>query len=45
MIHAVKLPTWGLGLEDASYYGYRFGLIVGPWLVFLGKAKDQEAKG
>ena len=40
MIHFAPLPTWGLSWpEDASYYGYRWGLHVGPWLVLIGKAR------
>jgi hypothetical protein len=35
-IHSVRLPTWGLSITEARYYGYRFGLHFGPWLIFIG---------
>lgn len=36
----VRVPDWGLELHtDASYYGWRWCLHAGPWLVFMGSAK------
>lgn len=34
-IHIVRLPTWGLSITAASYYGYRWGLHLGPVLIFI----------
>lgn len=34
MVHAVRLPSWGLSVGRAEYYGYRVGLVIGPWLLF-----------
>lgn len=36
---ALRLAAWYWPhFEDASYYGYRMAVIVGPWLVMFGKA-------
>ncbi len=35
----VRLARWYWpNVEGASYYGYRLGLVVGPWLLMFGKA-------
>lgn len=39
MAHVVRLPVLGLAVHDATYYGYRWGLHVGPWLIFIGEAR------
>ena len=33
-----RLPTWGLSITEARYYGWRWGAHIGPWLVFVGQA-------
>jgi hypothetical protein len=39
MMQAVRLAGWYWPhIEDASYYGYRWGIVAGPWLVMFGKA-------
>ena len=35
-LHAVRLPSWGLSINRADYYGYRWGLHLGRWLIFMG---------
>ena len=35
-LHAVRLPSWGLSINRADYYGYRWGLHLGRWLIFIG---------
>lgn len=36
----LRVPGWGLGLHDARYYGRRWCVEVGPWLIFFGQ--DEE---
>jgi hypothetical protein len=37
---AMKLPTWHWPhLMSGNYYGYRFAVIIGPWLIMFGRAK------
>jgi hypothetical protein len=36
----IRVPYWGLCLSEASYYGWRYGAHVGPWLVFWGRAEE-----
>lgn len=31
----VRVPGWSLSLHEARYYGWRWCLHVGPWLVFF----------
>jgi len=33
----IRVPSWGLTYSPAEYYGFRHGLQIGPWLVFLGR--------
>lgn len=35
----LRVPSWGLSLDEARYYGWRWGLHVGPWLVFFWKVE------
>ncbi len=43
MFHFARLPGWGLSWPcDASYYGYRWGLQVGPWLVLIGTKRGGD---
>ncbi len=35
MFHVIRVPSWGLTAARAEYYGYRWGLHLGPWLVFV----------
>jgi hypothetical protein len=37
----VRVPGWGLSVNDGSYYGSRWCLHVGPWLVFFGQAEGR----
>jgi hypothetical protein len=37
MMQAVCLPRWHLSAGDAAYYGYRWHVCMGPWLVMFGK--------
>lgn len=30
----VRIPSWGLSLSRADYYGWRWCLHVGPFLLF-----------
>ena len=34
LLHAVRVPSWGLSVTGAAYYGYGIGMHAGPWLVF-----------
>lgn len=31
----VRIPSWGFEISRADYYGWRYCLHVGVWLVFL----------
>ena len=31
----VRVPPWGLSLCEARYYGWRWSLHVGPFLIFF----------
>lgn len=31
----VRVPHWGISVNEASYYGWRWCLHVGPWLLFV----------
>jgi hypothetical protein len=44
MSHVVRLPVWGLSIHEAGYYGYRWGLHIGPWLIFVGSAAKGGGK-
>jgi hypothetical protein len=37
----VRVPGWGLSINDGRYYGWRWCLHVGPWLVFFGQAEGR----
>jgi hypothetical protein len=34
-MQAIRVPGWRLSIADARYYGWRWCLQVGPWLVLL----------
>ena len=34
----VRVPSWRLEVVTADYYGWRYCLHIGPWLVFFWKA-------
>lgn len=34
-VQLVRVPSWGLAAHGAIYYGWRWCLHIGPWLVFL----------
>jgi hypothetical protein len=34
-VQVLRVPSWGLSIADARYYGRRWGLHIGPLLVFL----------
>lgn len=38
-MNIVRLPSWSLGFCKADYYGYRYAVLIGPWLVFLWRLK------
>jgi hypothetical protein len=42
-IHAVKVLPWGLSISNARYYGYRWALHIGPWLIFVARVRIEEA--
>ena len=38
-MQAVRLAAWHWPhVESADYYGYRWGVVVGPWLLLVGRA-------
>ena len=38
-MNIIRIPwSWPM-FSEASYYGYRWGFAVGPWLVFVGRVK------
>jgi hypothetical protein len=39
MTQMIRVPPWGLGLYTARYYGWRWGLHVGPWIVFFWRSE------
>lgn len=39
-LHCVRVPAWGLSAHAAAYYGYRWGLHVGPWLILVGEGRE-----
>ncbi len=35
-MHVVRIPGWlNFDFSEASYYGYRWGVCIGPVLIFL----------
>jgi hypothetical protein len=34
----VRVPEWGCEIARADYYGWCYGLHLGPWLLFFWKA-------
>ncbi len=36
-----RVPGWGLSISEARYYGWRWCLHIGPWLVFFGQAEGR----
>lgn len=32
---AIRVPSWGLTVTPARYYGYRWAAHIGPWIVFI----------
>jgi hypothetical protein len=34
-----RLPVWGFSCDNASFYGWRYAVHIGPWLVFFGKVR------
>ena len=43
-LHSIRLPMWGLSITAARYYGYRFGLHIGPWLIFVGRSPEPPSR-
>ena len=38
----VKLARWYWPqIENADYYGYRWGVVIGPWLLMFGEASHE----
>ncbi len=40
-IQVVRVPGWCLSFGGAEYYGRRWCLSIGPWLVFLWQMSDE----
>ncbi len=40
----MRVPGWGLWLYDAAYYGRRWCLNIGPFLIFGGQMTEQEIR-
>ena len=41
----VRAPSWGLSVGAARFYGWRWWLHVGPWIVLLAAAPKPEDEG
>ena len=39
MIHFVKIPWSRPVMAWADYYGYWLGIVVGQWLILVGKKR------
>lgn len=35
MVQFVRVPGWGFSIDDAGYYGWRWCIHFGPWLIFI----------
>jgi hypothetical protein len=44
MIQFVRVPGWGFSFDgkDAWYYGRRWSLHIGPWLIFIWQLTDEQ---
>ena len=41
-MHIVRVPfSWSVMASEASYYGYKYGIAFGAWLVLFGKLKHE----
>jgi hypothetical protein len=43
-VHTVRVLSWGCSINDARYYGYRWGGHIGPWLIFVARVRIEEVK-
>lgn len=35
----IRTARWGLSIGEWSYYGWRLGIQVGPWLLLIGRTR------
>lgn len=40
-IQPVRVPGWGFDLGEARYYGWRWCLHIGPWLLFFAPSPPE----
>lgn len=41
---AIRVPDWSLDLSDARYWGWRWCLHIGPFLIFFDSCGPGDAR-